>query len=108
MDFNPDRAFEARFLHSPDTFSALMQAANEIDAAFKDIAPRRTGNMVRSAHAEMSQGREGWECQYVVPVENERGTQYGKFVEFGTKKMRAQHNLKHALEIVQAKNGSDQ
>lgn len=113
MDFEPNYTFEQQFLFSPDTYSALMQAAGEVDDRFKDIAPRVTGNMVRSAHAEMFQGRRGWECVYDVPVVSPDGAEYAKFVEFGTKnddgstRQHAQHNLKHSLEYVQAQHQGD-
>lgn len=101
MDFQPNSRFEEYYANSPGVRDALQEAVLEVHDVFQAIAPRDTGAMVASAHPTLSRGRSGWEATYEVPVENERGTKYAKFVEFGTRYMRAQHNLQHALEIVE-------
>lgn len=101
MDFQPNAKFAEIYAHSPGTREALSEAVMEVHDAFQAIAPRVTGRMVASAHPTLRRTKNGWEATYEVPVENEQGTKYAKFVEFGTSKMRAQYNLRHALEIVQ-------
>lgn len=103
MDFTPNPSFEREYAHSPGTRDALQEAVLEVHDVFQRIAPRDTGRMVNSAHPELNRTPHGWEAVYAVPVETTdgRNTKYAKFVEFGTRYMRAQHNLRNALEIVQ-------
>lgn len=101
MQFTPNPKFEREYAHSPGTRNAMQEAVMEVHDVFQMVAPRRTGNMVASANPIVSRGPTGWQATYEVPVENEHGDKYAKFVEFGTRYMRAQHNLQHALEIVQ-------
>lgn len=104
MDFDENTSFLHSIQASNFAQQAVADVAEEIADVFRDIAPRDTGNMVKSTHVttELVDGK--WEANVNVPVENERGTKYAKFVEFGTRYMHAQHNLRNAIEIVEGLN----
>lgn len=106
MDFTPDPGFVDRYAHSHHVHDVIGEVINQIDDAFRAIAPRDTGRMVNSAIGTTERTRQGWTGTYEVPVETTDGrkTKYAKFVEFGTENMRAQNNLRHSLEIVEALN----
>lgn len=106
MRFEANRQFEREYSNSPDCHDAVADAAMQVHDVFKRIAPQDTGRMVASTRVEMTRTRDGWIGEVVVPVATTDGrrTKYAKFVEFGTRYMRAQHNLRHALEIVQEDN----
>lgn len=103
MDFDPNRSFERLYPHMPGSREALQQAVAQVHDVYQRIAPRDTGAMVASAHPVVFRTKEGWEVEYRVPVENEKGTKYAKFVEFGTRngdgspRINAQHNLRNAV-----------
>lgn len=99
MDFTPRQDFVAEFLNSDDCLDALMDAGTDIHNVFDSIAPRDTGRMVDSTHLEKQHTVRSWEVDLVVEI------YYAKFVEFGTRYMRAQHNLRNALAINEAVNG---
>ena len=106
MDSKSNPSFEQAYAHMPGTRQALQECAEEIHDVFRMIAPQDTGRMVASAHPVTFRTRQGWEVEYRVPVENEEGTKYAKFVEFGTRnddgspRIHAQHNLRNAIERV--------
>ena len=50
--------------------------------------------MVGTSYTMLNLEADGWVSYMLVPVF------YAKFVEWGTQHMRAQYNMRHALEIV--------
>lgn len=103
MDFTPNPQFARQYVTGPECHDVVHAAAMHVHDVFKRIAPQDTGRMVASTRVEMTQtAHDGWRAEVVVPVMTVDGrrTRYAKFVEFGTRYMRAQHNLLHALQIV--------
>lgn len=102
MDFTPNPNFQREYLGSPHCHDVIADASAHVRDVFKRVAPQDTGRMVASTRVEMTRAVNGWQADVVVPVitQDGRRTRYAKFVEFGTRYMRAQHNLRHALEIV--------
>lgn len=105
MDFTQNNQFTKQFRSSQEVFGLMAEVVGDVDNIFQQIAPRRTGRLVRTATKAVTLGRDGWEAKYSLPAENPRdGAKYGKFVEFGTSRMRAQHNLQRTLQILQENN----
>lgn len=102
MNITLNPSLETELGNSPDVFEAVTQAANNIWDIFNLIAPRRTGAMVASAHMTPEQTTDGKILHLTIDPVNERGTHYAAYVEFGTSRMAAQHNLRYALETVEA------
>lgn len=104
MDFTPNPSFARTFAHSPGVRDTVQDVVWDIHDIFQATAARDTGAMAASARPILTRGPDGWHATYEVPVENDHGTKYAKFVEFGTRYMRAQHTLRNALEELQARN----
>lgn len=96
MEFTLDPAFTREWAVSDECLDVLTDAADNIHDAFNDIAPRRTGNMVNSTASHPAQVAGAWQVELVVNI------YYAKFVEAGTRYMQAQHNLRHAMQIVES------
>lgn len=96
MDFTLDSGFLAEWGTGDECLDVLTNAAEDIHDTFDQIAPRRTGNMVNSTAAHPAIVGSNWQVELVVNI------YYAKFVEAGTRYMRAQHNLQHAMQIVDA------
>lgn len=91
-------SFVQEFGLSDECLDVLEQAADRVHDRFNAIAPRRTGNMVGSTGSHPYRAK-SWQVDLVVNI------YYAKFVEAGTRYMRAQHNLRRALEMVEAEVG---
>lgn len=105
MDYTQNNQFTKQFRSSQEVFGVMTEVVGDVHSIFQQIAPRRTGRLVRTATKAVTRGRDGWEAKYSTPAENPRdGAKYGKFVEFGTSRMRAQHNLQRTLQILQENN----
>ncbi|CAB1035821.1 hypothetical protein AY551_01325 [Corynebacterium diphtheriae bv. gravis] len=102
MNITLNPALETQIGNSPEVFEAITEAANQIWDVFNLIAPRRTGAMVASAHMTPEQTTNGKILHLTIDPVNEDGTHYAAYVEFGTSRMAAQHNLRYALETVEA------
>lgn len=101
MEYRQDNSFGPQYLNGADCHSLLGEVLSDYDDIFQSIAPRVTGRLAGTATGKISRGKNGWEAKYSLPAENPNGgAKYGKFVEFGTRKMRAQHNLERALKFL--------
>lgn len=99
MEFTPNGEFVAEWLNSTDCLDVLTDVGDDVHNIFDAIAPRDTGNMVKSTGLIPRHSTTSWELDLTIRI------YYGKFVEFGTRYMRAQHNLENSLKINQAING---
>lgn len=95
MEFQADSAFVQQFGASQDCLDVLNEATQRVHDHYDAIAPRRTGNMVNRT-VEKPVMRKTWE------VDLDADIYYSKFVEFGTRYMSAQHNLRNALQMTEA------
>lgn len=94
MDVTVDPGFIREWERSDECRELVMEIGAEVEDEFRQIAPRRTGNLAASA-ITIPELRDGhWEA--VVDTR----THYAVFVEFGTRRMEAQYNLRTALENV--------
>lgn len=95
MDFTPDTTFSREWARSPECLYALREATERVHTAFDTIAPRRTGNLVRSTKPYPILTADGWQVDLVSNI------YYARFVEHGTRYMAAQRNMQNALRIVE-------
>lgn len=96
MRFEANNDFPRVWANGPECLETLMEATDRIHDVFNAIAPRRTSDMVNSVVPEATKTPDGWQVELIVQI------YYAKFVEAGTRYMRAQHNLRRSLEIVES------
>lgn len=96
MDFDLDPSFLTEWATGDECRDVVTEAAGEIADTFDQIAPRDTGRMVSETAVHPAIVSNTWQAELVVNVP------YAKFVEAGTRYMRAQHNLRHSMEIVES------
>lgn len=92
MQFNFNDQFIDEYKRSPDIADVMQEAIGDVFDEWEAIAPRRTGRMVGTTYTTLNLESEGWVAYMMVPVF------YAKFVEWGTRYMRAQYNLRHSME----------
>lgn len=94
MDVTVDPGFIREWESGDECRELMMEVGSQVEDEFRQIVPRRTGNLAASA-ITIPQVRDGhWEA--VVDTR----MYYAVFVEFGTEHMKAQYNLRTALENV--------
>lgn len=74
--------------------TAVKKTVYDIDRETKKNTPVRTGNLRRSWQ---KQREKKWAWLYWNDAENKQGKPYGKFVEYGTRKMAGRYMLTRAL-----------
>lgn len=105
MDYRQNSQFGVEYRSGADCYGLLGEVLTDYDDIFQSLAPRVTGRLAGTATGSIHRGRSGWEAKYSLPAENPNGgAKYGKFVEFGTRKMREQRNLKRALLFLEGNN----
>lgn len=94
MRFDYNENFVNEYKQSPGVANVVTEIAEEVHDVFSMIAPQDTGRMVATSHTALNLEADGWVGYMLVPVF------YAKFVEWGTQYMRAQYNMRIALEHV--------
>ena len=94
MRFDYNEKFVPEYRQSAPVAQVVQEVAAEVHDVVAMIAPRDTGRMVATSYTMLNLEADGWVSYMMVPVF------YAKFVEWGTQYMRAQYNMRHALEIV--------
>lgn len=94
MDVTVNPGFIREWEQGDECRELVLDIGHEVEDEFRQIVPRRTGNLAASAITipELRGGH--WEA--VVDTR----THYAMFVEFGTRYMKEQRNLRTALENV--------
>jgi hypothetical protein len=102
---NPDLA---EWLRGPECRAAVTQIAAEIFSMYVNTLPERTGNLKQGAYWNVELN--GWGAEKdrwfgvvgnrAVSYQGQKGMPYPRYVEGGTRRMPAQHQLKNAVERV--------
>lgn len=92
MQFDYNDNFVNEFKRSSNVAGVMQEAIGYVFDEWEAIAPRDTGKMVGTTYTILNLENEGWVAYMMVPVF------YAKFVEWGTRYMRAQYNMRHSLE----------
>lgn len=92
MRFTPNPQFVDQYKRSAGTATAVQEAVMDVYDEWQNVAPRDTGKMVGTTYTTLNLEAEGWVAYMMVPVF------YAKFVEWGTRYMRAQRNLQTSME----------
>lgn len=94
MKVTIDPDFIKEWATSDDCRDLMLDVAHKVEGEFRDIVPRRTGNLAASAISVPIIEDGAWGALVDTRI------YYAAFVEFGTRYMDAQYNLKHALENI--------
>lgn len=94
MDVNVDPSFIRDWAAGAECRELMTDIALDVESEFREIVPRRTGNLAASAVAIPQMNGGQWEAIVDARI------YYAAFVEFETRYTDAQYNMRTALENV--------
>lgn len=94
MDVHIDPGFITEWAASTECKDLMLDVAYQVEDEFRDIVPRRTGNLAASAISYPVMHSGAWGAIVSATM------YYAVFVEFGTRYMDAQYNLRQALQNI--------
>ena len=93
MEVHVNPEFIGQWAASEECRQLMLEVGTDVETRFRDNVPRRTGNL---AHSSVVIPEHNGQWEVVVEAQ----IYYAMFVEFGTRYMSAQYNLRDALGAV--------